>query len=865
MKTRIIYFLSVFLFLLFLPFIAICQIPQPEDELGFRSGADYKIADFTQTTAYFKKVATVSPRVKLIQIGQTSMGKPMWLMYVSSAKNLKKLEQWRTTSEKLARAKINEAEAKKLARSGKAVVWIDAGMHAIEAAGAQMMPELLYRLVTEETDEMKHIRENVIILLCPTLNPDGQDIVANWYNQQLGTPWEITSPPVLYQKYVGHDNNRDWFMNNMQETRNVTEILYNQWYPQIIHNHHQTSPSWARIFLPPFRSPVNPRIHPGVTTGVNLIGTAMANYFAMKEMPGVISGVSFSMWWNGGMRTVPYYHNMIGLLTETGHRTPSPRYYPPDSIPKRVGGKSSNGSEIFYPYPWKGGESHFRDAVEYMINASLGVLNLAADRKEAYLYNIYDMGRDAIGDENGEHAFAYVIPDEQWDRGEAANLVNILKYGGIEVHQATADFQAGDSAYNKGDIIIYGAQAFRPYLEDLLEKQTYPDQYRYSGGPPVPPYDLTGWTLPMQMAVEVQRIDTTFTARAQLVQGEYRIAEEKVPNDAEYGYILSNRENLSALAVNRILKMGGNVAIASDSTEHILPGYFIIENGNEIRTVLEDIAKTRGLVFRGLSTKPAVNVKRLSPIKLGIYKSWMANMDEGWTRWVLEQFEFDLDTLHNTDIQTADLSVYDAIIIPSQRAVSILHGYPEGFMPARFTGGIELGGTIALDNYVSQGGILIGFDAASDFLIEQFGLPVRNITSGLSSEQFFIPGSLVKIVVDTSHPLGYGMQDEAAASFSRSRAFKRVIKQRKGEGGNEDTKPAPEPDVDTPVKYAGKEILMSGWAKGQNKYLKNSGALMDVKRGKGHVVLFGFRPQFRGQPRGTYKLIFNAIYMGAVK
>ena len=862
MKACNTYLLSIFLLL---PFIAISQVPKPEDELGFKPGADYKIADYTQTTAYFKKVAVVSQRVKLVRIGQSSMGKPMWLMFVSSAKNLKKLEQWRTTSEKLARAKINETEAKKLAKSGKTVVWIDAGMHATEAAGAQMMPELLYRLATEETDEMKHIRENVIILLCPTLNPDGQDIVASWYKQQLGTPWEITAPPVLYQKYVGHDNNRDWFMNNMLETRNVTEILYNQWYPQIVHNHHQTSPSWARIFLPPFRSPVNPRIHPGVTTGVNLMGTAMANYFAMKKMPGVISGVSFSMWWNGGMRTVPYYHNMIGLLTETGHRTPSPRFYPPDSIPEKVGGKSSDGSEIFYPYPWKGGESHFRDAIDYMINASLGVLNLAADRREKYLYNIYDMGRDAIEDVSEESAFAYVIPGEQWDRGEAANLINILKYGGVEVHQATADFHAGDSTYRKGDFIIYGAQAFRPYLEDLLEKQTYPDQYRYPGGPPVPPYDLTGWTLPMQMAVEVHRVDTTFTAQARLVKGEYRLAEGKIPNDVGYGYILSNHENLSALAVNRILNRGGKVAIATDSSEHILPGYFIIENGNETRAVLEEVAKTTGLIFRGINTKPAVNVKYLSSIKLGIYKSWMANMDEGWTRWVLEQFEFDLDTLHNKDIQTADLSVYDAIIIPSQRANSILHGYSEGFMPPRFTGGIELEGTIALDNYVRQGGVLIGFDAASDYLIEQFGLPVRNITSGLSSSKFFIPGSLVKIVVDTSHPLGYGMQNEAAAYFIRSRAFKRVIKQRKGEGGNEDTKPAPEPDVDTPAKYAEKDILMSGWAKGQNKYLKNNGALMDVKWGKGHVVLFGFRPQFRGQPRGTYKLIFNAIYMGAVE
>jgi len=841
------------------------QVPRPEAILGFQPGADYKIADFSQTTEYFQKVASASSRVQLIQIGKTSMGRPMWLMYVSSAKNLKKLEQWRSTSEKLARARISDSEARKFAQSGKVVVWIDAGMHATEAAGAQMVPELLYRLATEETDEMNKIRENIIILLCPTLNPDGQDIVANWYRQQVGSPWETTSPPVLYQKYVGHDNNRDWFMNNMVETRNVTEILYNQWYPQIIHNHHQTSPSWARIFLPPFKNPVNQRIHPGVTTGVNLIGTAMANYFAMKEMPGVISGVSFSMWWNGGMRTTPYYHNMIGILTETGHRTPSPRSYPKDSIPGSVGGMRSNGSEIFYPYPWKGGESHFRDAVNYMINASMGLLNLAADRREQYLYNIYLMGRDAIEAGNPENSFAYIIPRNQWDEGEAVNLLNILMLGGVEVHQASSGFEVSGHSFQQGDFIVYGAQAFRPFLTDLLEKQTYPQQYRNPDGPPVTPYDLTGWTLPMQMAVDVQRIDTIFKVATLQLTGKFVRDDGKFPENPGYGYVLSNRENLSALAVNRVLKHGGSVSIALDSAENVLPGYFIIESQDEITRVLEIISRETGLQFMGLNTRPSVSTRPLSKIKVGLYKSWRANMDEGWTRWMLEQFEFDLDTLHNIDIQSADLSVYHAVIIPSQNAEQILHGYADGFMPSKFTGGVELHGALALEKYVKSGGVLIGFDAASDFLIQQFGLPVKNAVAGTSSSQFFIPGSLVRINIDTTHPLGWGMKDEAAATFLRSRAFNRVIKQRKGEGGIENIEPVPEPDIDIIAKYAEKDILMSGWAKGQNTYLKNKGAVMDVKWGDGHVILFGFRPQFRGQPRGTYKLIFNAIYLGASK
>lgn len=832
------------------------QVPTPESVLGFKPGADYKIADYEQTSAYFNRVAETSPRVQITTIGETSMGRPMWLMFISSEDNLKKLESFRETSEKLARARISESEARKLAASGKAIVWIDAGMHATERAGAQMVPDLLYTLATDNSPEFNHIRENVIILLCPNLNPDGQTIVANWYKQQLGTPWETTSPPVLYQKYVGHDNNRDWFMNNMQETRNVTKVLYNEWYPQIVHNHHQTSPSWARIFLPPFRSPVNQRIHPGVTTAVNLTGTAMANYFAMKKMPGVISGVSYSMWWNGGMRTAPYFHNMVGILTETGHSTPTPRFYPPDSIPKRVGGTTANGSEIFYPYPWEGGESHFGDAVNYMKNASFGILNLAADRREDFLYNIYTMGRDAIEGKVGEQVFAYVVPREQWDRAETINLIHVLQRGGVEVHEATKDAEVNDVQIAKGDFVIYSAQAFKPYLVDLLEKQTYPDQYRYPGGPPRPPYDLAGWTLPMQMGVTVHRMAQTFDIKAK------ELDELANPTKGSFSrantYILSAKQNASALAVNRLMKAGANVSRAEEDGGNAAMGDFIV-SGN-VQPILQQMADEYGLDAVAADYSGATRAMR--PIKIGLYKSWQANMDEGWTRWVLEQFEFELDTLHNAEM-TGDLSQYTAIILPSQSSSGIMHGYRSGYMPEKFTGGLGLEGTLSLENYVQSGGVLIAFDNSTDFVIDQFGLPVRNVTRGLSPSSFFIPGSIVRMNTDTTHPIGWGMMEESGAFFSRSRAFKRVLKSSKGEGGNEEVKAAPEPDLDIVARYAQNDILMSGWAMGQNRYLKNNGSLMNVRHGDGQIVLFGFRPQFRGQPRGTYKLIFNAIYLGA--
>jgi len=847
--------ISLFLFTV----IINAQIPKPSETFGFEVGADYKLADYDQMLSYYEKFAASTDRVQMINIGKSVMGRPIKLLFISSAANMKTLEKWRVISEQLSRARINKEKAKGFAENGKAIVWIDGGMHATERAHAQMTSELMWRIASEESKEMQKIRDNVITLVVPVTNPDGVDIVVDWYKKNLGTPYETSNPPILYQKYVGHDNNRDWFMNNMQETKALTEILYNKWYPQIVHNHHQTSPSWTRIFLPPFRSPVNPNIHPGVTTGVNLIGTAMANRFAMKKMPGVISGTAFSMFWNGGMRTTPYYHNQIGILTEVAHATPTPRYYDPKNKPKTVAGIPSDGTEIFYPYPWEGGESHFRDAVDYMLTASIGILDLAADKKDEFLYNIYDMGRDAI--EKKSEPFAYIIPKDQWNPSEALNLTNILMQGGIEVHKATKDFKANNKKYKAGTVILYGSQAFRPFLTDLLEKQEYPDQFLYPGGPPQPPYDLAGWTLPMQMGVTVDKIDKEFKVSDQLLTN--RLTPETGSVSGTSNFIFSNKDNISALAVNRLQKQGYTIKQLIRDHNNYKAGAFVVSGNKKLKNSVTELSKTLGLNFNEASGIKDSNAKTLNKIKVGIYKSWVANMDEGWTRWMLEQFEFDLDTLHNKDIKDTNLSKYSAIIIPSQRSKGILHGYNESRMPKKFTGGIGLKGLSALKNYAETGGSLIFFDAASELAIEHLGLPVRNVISKLPSDQFFIPGSLIRTKIDTKNRLALGMMDEVAASFNRSRAFQKIKQRKFGEGGKETIADAPKAKVNDVATYASKDLLMSGWAMGEERYLKNKMAMAHIPFGQGDVILFGFRPQFRGQPRGTYKLIFNSIYLGA--
>lgn len=835
------------------------QIPHPEDVFGFMPGDDYKLARYDQMVSYYEDLAESSDRVILQEIGSSVLGRPLPLLVISSEENLQSLDKWQAISASLARGKIPETEAVALSKDGRAIIWIDAGLHATEVAGSQMSPLLAWRVATEESSEMQHIRNNVILLLMPVMNPDGLEIIASWYDHTMGTPFEATHPPWLYHHYVGHDNNRDWFMNNMPESKAVSDVLYNQWYPQIVYNHHQTSPSWTRIFLPPFADPVNPRIHPGITTAVNLVGTAMANRFAMKDMPGVISGVMFSMWWNGGMRTVPYFHNMVGILTEVGHATPSPRYFDPDSIPDFVsGGHPTTGTNIFYPNPWKGGWSHFADPVRYMVTGSMGVLRLAADRRESWLYNIWAMGQDAITAQDSIEA--YVIPNDQWNAGEELNLINLLRVGGIEIERASESFSIGDTIYASGSFIIPKAQAFRPYLEDLLETQAYPNR-RTESGNPIVPYDLAGWTLPLQMGVQVDRSTTVPSVQTVSVTEDLQPSPGVLAQGNHEQYIIDPRPNRSRLATNKALRSGLTAKLVTDSVligKEVWPaGAFLIESD----PALEDIAADTGVNFHPVPENLPLTDKLKMPW-IGLYKSWVANMDEGWTRWILKSFAFEVDTLHDADIRSSDLSGYTAILLPSQGVEGIFHGHREGMMPDEYTGGLGLEGTLALMKYVSDGGTLVALDAASDYVIDQFGLPVENIVAEIPRSKFFIPGSIVHLKVDSDHPIGYGMPVDVAASFVRSRAFSTIRRSNLQEGGRIELVPGPDPPVEVIARYAERDILMSGWALGEETYIGGKAALVRVTHGNGHVVLFGFRPQFRGQSRATYKLLFNALMLG---
>lgn len=875
----------------------------PEEVFGFRPGDDYKLASYEQMEVYYRQLAAESDRVEIREIGESVLGRTLYVLTISSEENIRNLDKYRAISEQLARARIDEDTAQNLAGEGKAVVWIDGGLHATELAHGQMTSLLAHRVATEESAEMQAIRDNVIFLLMPVMNPDGLEIVRKWYVSQLDTPFEQTSPPELYHHYVGHDNNRDFFMNNMPESKAVARVIYNEWYPQIVYNQHQSSPGYARIAIPPYSDPLNPIIHPGVTTSLNEIGSAMSNRFALEKMPGAVADVGYSMWWNGGMRTVPYFHNMIGILTETGHTSPSPRFYDPKIFPKMLAADANPNAvgiivdeensgipdpRVLYSYPWPGGESHFSEPVNFMITGSIAVLRAASDSRLKWQTNIYKMGRDSI--EKGKTGIrTYVIPAGQKNYDEARNLVNLLLESGIEIDRATEAFRVGDNRYAEGSFVINAAQAFRPYIVDILEKQVYPDTRLDPNGEVKAPYDIAGWTLPMQMDVIVDYQEDGVDIEAERLIGLVPTQPGNVRGSARYGYALSHATNASVKAVNRLMSNGETLYLADESFRAgrttYEAGTFVVVGGDQTADRVADIARELGVDFLALDSEPSAAKRLLRSPKVGMYKSYVPSIDEGWTRWILDEYGFDLVPLSDSDIRSGDLATLDAIIMPhpgggvafKNSVGTILTGHSRGSMPDEYTGGIGLAGAYALQKFVSNGGTMLTFGAAAQFAIEQFGLPVRNIVGGASSKDFSIPGSLIRVNVDTTNPLAYGMSPEIAANVVGGAAFDSLsqigcaddlLNQRnciEVTRGGRPMKTFDEPVLfDSVVDYADEDLLMSGWAAG-TEYIAGKSALVRVPHGSGEVIIFGFRPQFRGQPRGTYKLIFNALLNSTIE
>jgi hypothetical protein len=622
-------------------------------------------------------------------------------------------------------------------------------------------------------------------------------------------------------------------MMNLLETRNASKLLFEEWFPHIVYNQHQQPAFPARIFVPPYAEPLNPNIPAAVMEGINMVGAAMKERFARENKPGVLSYYGFDGWWNGGLRSVPAFHNMHGILTETAlSGYASPRTYKLSELPERFpNGIPTKEPTIFYQRPWLGGRWGTREAIEYMLTADFAILDLAAARSEHFIYKAWQLARDNIEAGRKGKPYAYIVPAAQYDASNAVEMLRRLQMGGLTVHKASSSFKANGKTYPDGTWVLLTAQPFRGYLVDLMEPQRYPELRTGSSGPTKRPYDIAGWTLPMQMGVRVDRVEEAFDAKLDVAAA---IAEPEPSFD--------HHDTSSYAAVIETLRRNEPVRWGKDGT----------------------ILRRTDNGFRS-------GVWELQIPRLAVYEPWAPNMDSGWTQWLLDYYKVPYTLLRNDDFGKNDLrGRFDAILFAAQGMNSILHGFREGETGARrgsespalqrpeYTGGIGLAGAAALQTFVRAGGTLITFDEATELPVQLFPLPLRSSivhSTGESTSGYFSPGSILRINVDNSHPVAFGMPAEALAFQSGGQAWEPSV--------------TPEHNKDNRLlrsiaTYAARDLLASGWVSGENAVLGKMIAA-EARHGDGRVLLFGFSPQFRGQSFGTFKLVLNAIYWASAR
>ncbi len=828
-------------------------ISSPESFLGFKVGEDYKLASWEQIVNYFNLLDESSDKIRVTELGKSTEGNPFIMAVVSSSENMLNLDEYKSIARRLAVGGISEQQAGRLSKEGKSVLLVTCGIHASEVGAAQMSMELAYKLITEQTPENREILDNVIFLLVPSFNPDGLIMVRDWYNKYLQTPYEASGMPWLYHKYTGHDNNRDAFMLTQVESQYVTKILYKDWFPQVYLDAHQMGRSGPRLFVPPFADPANPNVDPLVWRGIALMGSHMAAGLQANGHSGVVSNAMYTGWWEGAFLMEAFFHNCIGLLTEMASvNIASPVFQRFSELSGARRGMRGYEIAMNFPDPWKGGWWRLRDIVDYELTASFSLLDACATYKEELLYNIWKMGNNAVEKGKNEPPYAYIIPKKQWDTPTSLKMLDVLIQGGIEVHRSRSSFIADGIEYPEGTYVILMSQPYRAFAKDMLEPQKYPDIRQYADGPPVPPYDVAGWTLPYQMGVKVREVITP-------IQGDFvtvnkiEMLKGEVPSDKGDEYILKHNTNNSIIAVNRLLKDGYELYLSADKIkvgeEEYPSGTIIISSKTGIYEKLKSLAEELSLEFVSASNSiPGKGYKVRKP-RFGMYKPWSASMSEGWNRWLLEKYEFEFKNILNSEMKAGTLNErYDVIYVPDIRAEGIIEGRAEGTVPPAFAKGIGNEGLANLKEFVKNGGTLIMLDSACELVIGELGLPVVNVLKGIDSEKFFCPGSILKIEVNNNHPVGFGMENEAAANFSRSPAF-RVI-------------PSFNIDAEVVAKYPAKNPLMSGWILGE-KNIFNRAAVVDIPYEKGHVILIGFNVIQRAQAYGTFKILFNSIFYGA--
>jgi len=884
------------------------QVTTPMQELGVNIGDDYHLFTYTQFEAYWRKLAEESPRMVLEEIGQTAEGRTQLMAIITSPENHR-------NPHRLARAEdLTEEEARALAKEGKAVVWIDGGLHATEIVGAHQLMEMVYQLVSLTDEEIMRFLDDIIILAAHA-NPDGMELVSSWY-MRIEEPTERSTSglPRLYHKYVGHDNNRDAYMVNLPETENMARMLYREWNPQIMYNHHQSGPAGTVLFAPPFKAGIGYQLDPLVILGIDAVGTAMHARFVAEGKPGstMRSGGSYTTTWSGCQRCTPYWFNMIGLLTEiNGNPTPM-------EIPLRADRQLASND---LPYPIAPQKWHFRQAIDYSITANRAVLDYASRNRDTLLYNVYVMGRNSIqrgsrdnwtiqpkdiealnaassgqrevgqGRSRGlpPHLYGqvlnkpenrdprgYIIPADQPDFPTATKFVNALIKNGITIHRATGDFTVAGERYPAGSYIVKTAQAFRPHVMDSFEPQDVLDEFLYPGGPPVAPYDVTGWTLAYQMGIEFDRILDGFDGPFEEVDGFAKPHGGTVANaNGAEGFMLSHEVNDAFIAQNRLVAAGEDVFWLTENVtvggETYPAGTIYIRSKSSTAERLEPLASEFGLSFTGVSEKPRSEALKMRRVRIGLWDRYGGSMPSGWTRWLLEQFEFPFEVVYPQRLNDGglarnfDVLVFVSGAIPRARpaaAESVRSRTPPDLarIPAEYhswLGSVTADTTIPkLREFMEDGGTIITIDSSALNLASHLGLPVGNhlvddAGSPLPQDQYYIPGSLLEARVDTSRPVAFGMKDRAILSFNRSPVFRL-------EAG------AAAQGLRRLAWYDSAQPLSSGWAVGQ-EHLNGGVAMIEADVGDGKLFMFGPGVIQRAQPHGTFKFFFNGICLSTAE
>ena len=804
---------------------AASAIPSPRFVLGFDPGEDRTIADWKQISDYFTRLDAASDRVQLQTIGKSTLGRTMFVAFISAPENIRNLSKYKEIQAKLAdpRKVLSDAERDQLIRDGKAVVTISCSIHSTEIVASQMSMQLAYNLANGHDEDTLSILQNTILILVPSPNPDGVDIVANYYRKTLGTPQEGSGPPELYHYYAGHDDNRDWFMLNLKETKAITRLLWKEWFPQIVYDVHQQGSNGSRFFVPPFYDPPNPHIDPLLLRQVGLIGHKMAADVTAAGFKGILTNALYDTWWHGGFRTAPYFHNSIGILTEAASaRLMTPSDVKPDQLTRSStrGMRSAMEATTNFPNPWPGGAWHPREIMQMELIASHAALSLASNYRADYLRNFYELGKENLAPIKAGEPIAYVIWAGQGRDENVAKLVGALVEQGVEVFRldrelhgrhgefaikraaegqgraatpATLTLNVASEAHEipAGSYIVFLNQPYRSNVEALFEPQIYPDRVTATGEAERP-YDVAGWTLPMMMGLEASPI----------------------------------------------------VEIREPASERRLT---LVTKENDVR---RDLA----LPLWTSDKSPIANPIKPG-IRIGIYQNSRAgNMDEGWTRYVFDSFNVPYQSLSETSINADNARAkFDVIVLPSEQS----RVAPDADTDAESARGISDAGFKNLARFVEDGGTLICFDGSCGQLIKQWRLPLKNVLDGVRSSEFYCPGSVLRLDVDTSNPIARTMLKDTDAYFINSSAF---------EATN-----TPQPIFDAPpsvlpvhvvARYAKDNLLRSGWLRGEDK-LKEKIALAEVPWGRGRIVLFGFRPQHRGQTWGTFPFIWNAINLAA--